>query len=150
MCTIHHLDGNTGSTMSERCEKDPSHLPLGIAINHLSKVCTSLFGIAIEYTQLMCYYIIFYTIFLQSYPTWPWQKHDPAVKNLSLNFYEGQITALLGHNGAGKTTIMSVLTGLYEPTNGTAYVYNNDIQSEMDAVRESLGLCPQHNVLFEK
>ena len=31
-----------------------------------------------------------------------------AVKNLNLNFYEGQITALLGHNGAGKTTTMLV------------------------------------------
>lgn len=45
---------------------------------------------------------------------------------------------------------MSVLTGLFEPSAGTAYVYNNDIRSKMDAVRESLGLCPQHNVLFEK
>lgn len=77
-------------------------------------------------------------------------KRDPAVKNLSLNFYEGQITALLGHNGAGKTTVMSVLTGLYEPTAGTAYVYDSDIRKKMDNVRESLGLCPQHNVLFEK
>ena len=91
-----------------------------------------------------------YVVFLQSYPAWPWQKCDPAVKSLSLNFYEGQITALLGHNGAGKTTVMSVLTGLYEPTAGTAYVYNNDIRRKMDSVRESLGLCPQHNVLFEK
>ena len=91
-----------------------------------------------------------YIVFLQSYPAWPWQKHDPAVKNLSLNFYEGQITALLGHNGAGKTTLMSVLTGLYEPTAGTAYLYDNDIRRKMDRVRESLGLCPQHNVLFEK
>ena len=34
-----------------------------------------------------------------------------AVKNLSLNLYEGQITVLLGHNGAGKTTTMTMLTG---------------------------------------
>ena len=57
-------------------------------------------------------------------------------------YYEGQI----GHNGGGKTTVMSVLTGLYEPTAGTAYLYNNDIWRKMDSVRESLGLCLQHNV----
>lgn len=34
-----------------------------------------------------------------------------AVDNVSIDFYEGQITALLGHNGAGKTTTMSILTG---------------------------------------
>lgn len=36
-----------------------------------------------------------------------------AVKDLSLNLYEGQITVLLGHNGAGKTTTLSILTGVY-------------------------------------
>ncbi len=41
-----------------------------------------------------------------------------ALSDLSLNVYEGQVTCLLGHNGAGKTTAMSVLTGLYEPSGG--------------------------------
>lgn len=34
-----------------------------------------------------------------------------AVKDLTVNMYEGQITVLLGHNGAGKTTTLSMLTG---------------------------------------
>lgn len=72
-----------------------------------------------------------------------------AVNELSLNFYEGQITSFLGHNGAGKTTTISILTGLYPPTSGTAEIYGKDIRSEMDAIRQSLGTCPQYNVLFE-
>ncbi|XP_062578503.1 ATP-binding cassette sub-family A member 7-like [Saccostrea cucullata] len=72
-----------------------------------------------------------------------------AVDNLSINFYEGQITSFLGHNGAGKTTTMSILTGLFEPTDGTAYIYGYNIQTEMDNIRKSLGMCPQHNVLFD-
>ena len=36
-----------------------------------------------------------------------------AVKDLSLNLYEGQITVLLGHNGAGKSTTLSILSGVY-------------------------------------
>ncbi|XP_031439935.1 retinal-specific phospholipid-transporting ATPase ABCA4-like isoform X2 [Clupea harengus] len=72
----------------------------------------------------------------------------PAVDGLSITFYEGQITAFLGHNGAGKTTTMSILTGMFPPTSGTAFIYGNDIRTDMDAIRQSLGMCPQHNILF--
>ncbi|XP_042225445.1 phospholipid-transporting ATPase ABCA3-like [Homarus americanus] len=73
-----------------------------------------------------------------------------AVNNMFLNMYDGQITVLLGHNGAGKTTTMSMLTGLYPPTSGTARVGGYDIVSQMVEVRHSLGLCPQHDVLFDE
>ena len=73
-----------------------------------------------------------------------------AVKNLNLNMYEDQITVLLGHNGAGKSTTMSMLTGLYQPTAGTAYINGKDIRTDLDSIRSSLGLCPQHNVLFNE
>uniref|UniRef100_A0A669CN02 P-type phospholipid transporter n=1 Tax=Oreochromis niloticus TaxID=8128 RepID=A0A669CN02_ORENI len=71
-----------------------------------------------------------------------------AVDGLSLRFYEGQITSFLGHNGAGKTTTMSILTGLFPPTSGTAYILGKDIRSELSTIRQNLGVCPQHNVLF--
>ncbi|XP_071953037.1 phospholipid-transporting ATPase ABCA3-like [Antedon mediterranea] len=72
-----------------------------------------------------------------------------AVNEISLNIFEGQITALLGHNGAGKTTTMSMLTGLFPPSEGTAIVNGYDIRKDIDGVRSSLGLCPQHDVLFD-
>uniref|UniRef100_A0A4W4EA10 ABC transporter domain-containing protein n=1 Tax=Electrophorus electricus TaxID=8005 RepID=A0A4W4EA10_ELEEL len=71
-----------------------------------------------------------------------------AVDHLSLDFYQGHITSFLGHNGAGKTTTMSILTGLYAPTSGTAFVNGFDIRSDIDSIRKTLGMCPQHNVLF--
>lgn len=73
----------------------------------------------------------------------------PAVNDLSLNFYEGQITALLGHNGAGKTTTMFMLTGFLPPTAGSALVNGYDIHEDIAGVRSSLGLCPQHDILFD-
>ncbi|XP_037829220.1 retinal-specific phospholipid-transporting ATPase ABCA4a isoform X3 [Kryptolebias marmoratus] len=73
----------------------------------------------------------------------------PAVDSLSINFYESQITAFLGHNGAGKTTTMSILTGMFPPTSGTATIYGKDIHTDMDSIRMSLGMCPQHNILFQ-
>jgi ABC-type multidrug transport system ATPase subunit len=73
-----------------------------------------------------------------------------AVDNLSLNFYEGQITSFLGHNGAGKTTTMSVLCGLFPPSSGTAYIRGLDIACDIDEIRKTLGFCPQQNTLYNK
>ncbi|KAM5322049.1 retinal-specific phospholipid-transporting ATPase ABCA4 isoform 2-T2 [Glossophaga mutica] len=72
----------------------------------------------------------------------------PAVDRLNITFYENQITAFLGRNGAGKTTTLSILTGLLPPTSGTVLIGGKDIETSLDAVRQSLGMCPQHNILF--
>ncbi|XP_071130810.1 phospholipid-transporting ATPase ABCA3-like isoform X2 [Mytilus edulis] len=72
-----------------------------------------------------------------------------AVEGMTLNIYEGQITALLGHNGAGKTTTISMLTGFFPPSSGTAKVNGYDIRKDITSVRSSLGLCPQHDILFD-
>ncbi|VCX39993.1 unnamed protein product, partial [Gulo gulo] len=71
-----------------------------------------------------------------------------AIKDLSLNLYVGQITVLLGHNGAGKSTTLSILSGLYPATSGEAYINGYDISQQMVQIRKSLGLCPQQNLLF--
>ncbi|XP_054277535.1 retinal-specific phospholipid-transporting ATPase ABCA4-like isoform X1 [Macrosteles quadrilineatus] len=71
-----------------------------------------------------------------------------AVDKVNLDIYEGQITALLGHNGAGKTTTMSMLTGMFSPTAGAVYAKDYNIFENMDRFRNSLGLCPQHDLLF--
>uniref|UniRef100_A0A3P9PUU7 P-type phospholipid transporter n=1 Tax=Poecilia reticulata TaxID=8081 RepID=A0A3P9PUU7_POERE len=73
-----------------------------------------------------------------------------AVDGLSVDFYENQITSFLGHNGAGKTTTMSILTGLFPPTSGTALIHGYDIRTDIDGIRKYLGMCPQHNVLFNE
>ncbi|XP_013360552.1 PREDICTED: ATP-binding cassette sub-family A member 7 isoform X2 [Chinchilla lanigera] len=74
---------------------------------------------------------------------------QPALRGLSLDFYQGHITAFLGHNGAGKTTTLSILSGLFPPSGGSAFVLGHDVQSSMAAVRPHLGVCPQYNVLFD-
>uniref|UniRef100_A0A0X3Q4R1 ABC transporter domain-containing protein n=1 Tax=Schistocephalus solidus TaxID=70667 RepID=A0A0X3Q4R1_SCHSO len=73
-----------------------------------------------------------------------------AVNNLWADFYEGQITSFLGHNGAGKTTTMSILTGIYPASSGGAYICGKNIKTEMSAIRTFLGLCPQHNILYDR
>ncbi|GMF48551.1 unnamed protein product [Phytophthora fragariaefolia] len=72
-----------------------------------------------------------------------------AVAGLDLAMYSGQITALLGHNGAGKTTIISMLTGLTPPTAGDATLYGCSIRHDFQELRRVIGICPQHDVLFQ-
>ncbi|OWK12339.1 ABCA7 [Cervus elaphus hippelaphus] len=74
---------------------------------------------------------------------------QPALCGLSLDFYQGHITAFLGHNGAGKTTTMSILSGLFPPTAGSASVLGHDVRTSMAAIRPCLGVCPQYNILFD-
>lgn len=73
-----------------------------------------------------------------------------AVDDLSLEIYGNQITMLLGHNGAGKTTAMNILTGLIPPTEGEVYINNYNVRTHTRKARSGIGLCPQHNVLFEE
>ncbi|XP_050627179.1 phospholipid-transporting ATPase ABCA7 [Macaca thibetana thibetana] len=74
---------------------------------------------------------------------------QPALRGLSLDFYQGHITAFLGHNGAGKTTTLSILSGLFPPSGGSAFILGHDVRSSMTAIRPHLGICPQYNVLFD-
>lgn len=52
-----------------------------------------------------------------------------AVDNISLSLYESQIFCLLGHNGAGKTTAISVLTGMISKTSGIVSLYGMNLDT---------------------
>ncbi|KAK1133937.1 hypothetical protein K0M31_011724 [Melipona bicolor] len=74
-----------------------------------------------------------------------------AVNGINLTIYEGQITAILGHNGAGKTSLFNILTGLTAPTAGTALIFGYDVRdsNDMQMIRSMTGVCPQHDILFD-
>lgn len=71
-----------------------------------------------------------------------------AVAGVSAGFGRGGITALLGHNGAGKSTTISMLVGLITPTSGDAFIEGKSILSDIDEIRKSIGICPQMDLLF--
>jgi len=73
-----------------------------------------------------------------------------AVDNISFPIYEGQIFCLLGHNGAGKTTTINMLTGLLEIDGGKVVYDEEDLAENMEKVRSKIGVCTQHDILFEK
>jgi len=66
-----------------------------------------------------------------------------AVDNLSLNIEQSEVFGLLGINGAGKTTVIHMLSTLLKPTSGSATVNGFDIQKEPEKVRSSIGIVFQ-------
>ena len=68
----------------------------------------------------------------------------------ALCFYEGQVQCVLGHNGAGKTTLINMLTGMYAPTGGDCTIWGESIRDDMDSIRNNIGVCPQHNILWDR
>jgi ABC-2 type transport system ATP-binding protein len=66
-----------------------------------------------------------------------------ALRELDLEVPAGSVLGLLGHNGAGKTTAVRILTTLAAPTTGSAQVAGHDIVADAAAVRASIGLAAQ-------
>lgn len=65
-----------------------------------------------------------------------------AVAGIELTAYPGQASALLGRNGAGKSTTMRVLAGVVPPTSGIVRVAGFDVSREMLQVKQAVGYCP--------
>lgn len=124
---VHDGDGVDDSSVNRLYfEKDPCDAQVGISIRHLRKVFDG--GLISRCKKI---------------------KSKMAVKDTTLNMFQGHITSLLGHNGAGKTTTISMLSGFLEPTSGTAIINGFDIRTDIANVRKKLGLCPQYNILFD-
>lgn len=75
-----------------------------------------------------------------------------ALKGVDLTIAEGDFYALLGANGAGKTTVIGILTGLVNKTSGTISVFGHDIDRDFEQVKRFLGVVPQefNFGMFEK
>lgn len=73
-----------------------------------------------------------------------------AVENLSFGLQAGECFALLGVNGAGKSTTFKSLTSEVQPTDGTIEINGVDISKHFSEVRKYIGYCPQTNPIFEE
>ena len=67
-----------------------------------------------------------------------------AVDRVSFTINHGEIVGLLGHNGAGKTTIMKMLSGFLEPHSGDVQVDGRDLASDAGAIQAELGYLPEN------
>ena len=72
-----------------------------------------------------------------------------AVDSISFHVERGEVFGFLGANGAGKTTAIRMLTGLLQPTSGTASVAGFDIGTRAEQVRRRIGYMSQKFSLYE-
>lgn len=76
-------------------------------------------------------------------------KEEETIKDLSFVITKGQTAALVGHNGAGKTTIIKLLLRLYDPTSGTIFYNGKDIREyNLKAYRELFATTFQDFQMF--
>jgi ABC-2 type transport system ATP-binding protein len=71
-----------------------------------------------------------------------------AVDGVSFAIGHGEIVGLLGHNGAGKTTIMKMLTGYLEPSGGAVTVDGQVVEQDRQAVQRHIGYLPENLPLY--
>jgi len=72
-----------------------------------------------------------------------------AVENLSFGLKKGECFALLGVNGAGKSTTFKILTAEEEATSGSIKIQGMDMNKEFQKCRKLIGYCPQYNPIFD-
>lgn len=72
-----------------------------------------------------------------------------AVDRVNLRLCKDEISVLLGHNGAGKTSMINCITGMVQATEGSVSIMGHDVGTDIEKVRQLTGVCPQHDVLFE-
>ena len=71
-----------------------------------------------------------------------------AVDDVTFSVGSGEIVGLLGHNGAGKSTIMKMLTGFLEPTSGRIRIGGQNIQQHPVRTRSLIGYLPENCPLY--
>lgn len=70
-----------------------------------------------------------------------------VVNNINLEIEEGQLISLLGVNGAGKTTVIKMLSCLTQPSSGNAIIYNHSIINDSYAIKEIINVSPQETAI---
>ena len=70
-----------------------------------------------------------------------------AVDSLDLEIHKGELFSLLGVNGAGKTTVLKILSCLTKPTDGAAFVGGYSVTTESDYVKRIIGVSPQETAV---
>jgi ATP-binding cassette subfamily A (ABC1) protein 3 len=73
-----------------------------------------------------------------------------AVRGVTLDLLKGEIYGLLGQNAAGKTSLISVMTGVLPATHGSVTIFGVDIATNPTAARSALGVCAQSDILFDE
>ncbi len=78
-----------------------------------------------------------------------YEEDQPILKHISFTATPGSITAIVGPTGSGKSTLVGLLTRIFDPDSGRVLIDGNDLrQLEVDSLRANVSIALQENVLF--
>ncbi|MBC7320957.1 ABC transporter ATP-binding protein [bacterium] len=81
--------------------------------------------------------------------TFGYSDGDPVIRNISFHVNPGEIVALVGRSGAGKTTIVNLLMRFYDPQEGSILIDKIDIRDfKIYSLRQQMSIVPQDTILF--
>ena len=82
--------------------------------------------------------------------TFEYVENTPVLKNVSFQINPGEMVAIVGHTGAGKTTIASLVNRFYDPNEGSIRIGNQNLRLVRQAsLHDSMSLIPQEPYLFD-
>jgi len=73
-----------------------------------------------------------------------------TVKDIYLEVEDCELLTILGHKGAGRTTLIGVLTRILELTSSKAEICNYDSRENMDEIRQIMGVCLRNDILWDE
>ena len=73
-----------------------------------------------------------------------------AVDHVSFTVGKGSIFGFLGPNGSGKTTVIRMLCGILQPTEGTARIGGHDVVRDLEPIKEMIGYMSQKFSLYDE
>lgn len=77
------------------------------------------------------------------------KKAFVASNNVNMSIAPGELVAIVGGSGAGKSTIMNVLCGYLKPNEGSVYVNGNDLYKNFEALKKCFGYVPQSDIVYK-
>jgi subfamily B ATP-binding cassette protein MsbA len=81
--------------------------------------------------------------------TFAYNRNEVVLKNINLKAEPGEVVALVGHSGAGKTTMVDLIPRFFDPIEGRMRVDGHDLRDvKIDSLRDFIGIVPQETILF--
>lgn len=69
--------------------------------------------------------------------------------NVSLNIRPGELVAIIGGSGAGKSTILNCMCGYLQPSSGEVYINGTDLYQNFDSLKKLIGYVPQSDIVYD-
>lgn len=77
------------------------------------------------------------------------EESEYALNNISFDIKPGEMVGIIGPTGSGKTTLVNLITRMYDPLEGNVYISNINVKDiNYNSLRESIGVSPQKSLLF--